>query len=390
MSYPVFQLVRREDPVSVILKLVGESCNLDCSYCYEKRKPYSGSRILRALSIKRFLERLPQGAVALELHGGEPLLYPTEEFEELSIVLQRHLGRIVRLTMQTNGVLLDRDRIRFLRGLFPSLQIGISLDGPGEFNDLRVNLQGGASTAAVVEALKSCAAEGVDVGIICVVHRGSLGSAGPILRFFAEYPAVKVVKLVPCFDTQVLQESGPVRRRAVRIAIGDSCGKTLPWGITPSQYTMFIEEATNFWIANIGPRRYVLEPVTSALRSLGGLATNNCHFAGRKCSHVYTLYPDDTFGACDELDRRQVEYGPIDSTSPLAAAHALWAEPAEQGMRELLQMCLNCEFARVCGGGCLATRRRLLAAGDSTSYCAHRKSLLATLAVLTEGASHAT
>jgi len=228
MNYPVFQIVRHDDPVSVILKLVGESCNLDCSYCYEKRKPYSGSRILRAVSIERFLEQLPQRQLALELHGGEPMLYPPEEFEELAAVLHRHSRRLVRLTMQTNGVLLNRKSIRFLRCLFPTLQFGISLDGPTEFNRMRVDLRGKDSTVDVVEALQACAAEGVAVGVICVVHRGSLDGVEKILRFFEMQPAVKVLKLVPCFDTLVRQDQGPVRRRVVRVAIRECRGATLP------------------------------------------------------------------------------------------------------------------------------------------------------------------
>jgi len=32
--------------VSIIVKLTGESCNINCFYCYEKRKPHQNAQVL--------------------------------------------------------------------------------------------------------------------------------------------------------------------------------------------------------------------------------------------------------------------------------------------------------------------------------------------------------
>lgn len=376
LSYPVFRLAIAGDPVSIILKLVGEVCNLDCSYCYEKRKPYEGKRILRAAEVETFLLSLPNTELAIELHGGEPLLYPREEFVALSKVLARLGERLVRLTIQTNGTLLDREMVRFLMARFPLLQIGISVDGPPDLNVYRVDNHGRSSSGTVATGLAACAAEDVAVGVICVVTRLSIGQVDRILRYFVQQPAVKMLKLVPCFDTNVLQELGPFRRPEIRALIKQSGCGSLPWAITPAEYTEFLNEALMLWTAEIGPDHYMLEPAISTLRAIRSLPLSNCHFGAHKCSHVYTLYPDGAIGSCDELERRATTYGKLGETNALEAARLQWGERMPKDVQQLLAMCNSCEAAPVCGGGCLATRRRMLSVCQAEAYCDHRKALI--------------
>jgi uncharacterized protein len=384
-KYRIFRLVSKSDAASVILKLTGEICNLDCGYCYEKRKPYDGNRILRASNVDAFISSLPNPQLAIELHGGEPLLYPKEEFSALSGVLNKIGERVVRLTLQTNATLLDRETLRFLVDLFPRLQIGISCDGPEHLNEFRVDHRGCNSADAITKGLAACAAEKIDVGVICVVTKRSLGHAAAILQHFAQHSIVKVVKFVPCFDINVAQAHGPRRRPEIRIMLEQAAHRPLPWAITPADYTGFLQEALHAWSTEIGPDRYLLEPMVSALRAMHGLTSSNCHFGANKCSHVYTLYPDGEIGSCDELDRRSATYGHLNDTEPLDEARREWGAEAPEDVRRLLTMCEDCDIAAQCGGGCLATRRRLIAIGDTESYCQHRRALLETTRELLVG-----
>jgi uncharacterized protein len=374
----VFKLVSIDDPASVILKLVGEVCNLDCGYCYEKRKPYAGSRILQPERIAEFLRTMPQQQLAVELHGGEPLLYPREEFIRLSAVMRGLGSRLSRITLQTNGTLLVPEMLHMLRELFPTLQIGISIDGPELLNDQRVDLRGRPSFAGALAALDVCAREGVYVGAISVVTKQSLPHAQTLMRFFADQPAVKVVKLVPCFDANVRQGEGPSRRGQIRLLIESSAGRSLPWAITPSEYASFVGEAATYWADEVGPERFLLEPSASALRKVANVSTSNCHFGSLKCSHVYTLYPDGSVGSCDELERRSSDYGPVNGAEAFAQSTVAWQQNLDSETRALLAMCAACDIATKCGGGCIASRRRMHQAGQSEAYCAHRRTIVAS------------
>lgn len=372
----VFRVCGSGDTVSVILKLVGEVCNLDCSYCYEKRKPYRGSRILKAEAVGRLLVQLSGQQVALELHGGEPLLYPESEFLELSRIFRAHSSQIARLSMQTNGTRLTPAKLKWLMRLFPTLELGLSIDGPGDLNGLRVDLKGRPSIDETLTALSACEKASVDVGVICVVAKPSLNRAPEIMNFFARQSAIKVVKLNPCFDANVRQGAGPKRRPEIRSAVERAGLEPLPWAISPAEYSSFLEEAHDIWSREIGPSRFLLEPLLTTIRSIRGVPVSSCHFGARKCSHVFTLYPDGELGSCDELDRAPAHYGALGACDPIGSAKATWGSARSANIQELLDACTVCDVASICGGGCIATRQRFQATGRSEEYCNHRRSLL--------------
>ncbi|MBX9659779.1 MAG: radical SAM protein [Nitrospiraceae bacterium] len=372
----VFRVCGSGDPISVILKLVGEVCNLDCSYCYEKRKPYRGSRILKAEAVGRLLAQLHGKMVALEFHGGEPLLYPESEFLELSRTLAAHSSQIARLSMQTNGALLTPAKLKWLMQLFPALELGLSIDGPDELNGLRVDLKGRPSINHSLAALSACEKASIDVGVICVVTKSSLNRATEIMNFFARQSAIKVVKLNPCFDANVQQGAGPRRRPQIRSTVERAGLQPLPWAISPAEYSSFLEEAQSIWSNEIGPSRFILEPLLTTIRSLRGVPVSSCHFSARKCSHVFTLYPDGELGSCDELDRAPAHYGDLGACDPMVSAKETWGPARPSNIQELLDACIACDVASICGGGCLATRQRFQAAGRSEEYCDHRRLLL--------------
>ncbi|WP_237885753.1 radical SAM/SPASM domain-containing protein [Pseudomonas sp. PGPR40] len=372
---PILSPPKAEDACSVILKLVGESCNLDCSYCYEKRKPYSGSRILKASTVQEFLLSIPHPKLAIELHGGEPLLYPKEEFKFLSKVLEDNQSRISRVTIQTNGTLLDEEFILYLHSAFPNIQIGISIDGPDEINSQRADIKGNSSFDSALKAISLCGELGVDVGVICVVSRQSLGKASHILDFFSNYTAIKIVKFVPCFDFGVTQGNGPLRRNEIRGEINAHGEQGTPWAISPAEYTDFILAATDYWIEGTGVDLFLMEPAVSTLRAVSGVPLNNCHYTSRKCAHVYTLYPDGTSGSCDELERSFAHYS-NEPSNAYSGSIQKWSENISCEINSLIRKCLSCEYQSTCGGGCLATRKRLYKLDRDDEYCNHRKALI--------------
>jgi len=66
------------------------------------------------------------------LFGGEPLTIPVQDLEEL---WSWGYDRFGSNSVQTNGILIRDEHIRMFKEY--KVGVGISIDGPGKFNDLR-------------------------------------------------------------------------------------------------------------------------------------------------------------------------------------------------------------------------------------------------------------
>lgn len=66
------QLPAPGETILAMLKLPGEMCNINCHYCYERRKPYPNALMLKPEVLRKFLGLCEGRPLAVELHGGEP------------------------------------------------------------------------------------------------------------------------------------------------------------------------------------------------------------------------------------------------------------------------------------------------------------------------------
>ena len=101
-------------------------CNLDCKMCYVHlhQNQLNGADILSVEQWKNImLQAHSQGMMNATLSGGECLVYPG--FDELYMFL-RNLG--IKVSVKTNGVLLDKERIAFFNTFMPR-SITVSLYG---------------------------------------------------------------------------------------------------------------------------------------------------------------------------------------------------------------------------------------------------------------------
>lgn len=361
------------EPLSVILKLYGDACNIDCTYCYEKRKPYDQAQVITPELLRAFLQRCGGRPLALELHGGEPLLVGRARMEALVAELKRYPA-VVRTSIQTNGTLLDDRWIDFFREHLPGLEIGVSLDGDPQGNAHRVDYRGAPTHHRVEEALGRLARSDVQVGLISVVTRGVLGRAAETLRYFRSFPAVRYVKFAPCLDFNVSGRRRVGRRLPVLMQPGDGIPT---WGTTPAEYADFIIEAYEAWKEEGLYRSFLLEPVGSIVRSLTGGNTPFCHFSSKKCAFVLTLYPDGTLGSCDEFSMPDARLAHVDEIASIDDVAGFSTNPVLlRDLERMLEKCAQCPYQETCRGGCLSTRRRYLDTVYDEAYCAHRIRLI--------------
>jgi uncharacterized protein len=118
---------------SLLIKMTG-SCNYACTYCYD----FSDERWRQRLRPEKILEMISElmtqyGRLSVIFHGGEPLI----EYKGIREIVQTCndlYGRgTVSYRMQTNGSLLDTEKVAFLEE--HGFVVGISIDGNSSKTD---------------------------------------------------------------------------------------------------------------------------------------------------------------------------------------------------------------------------------------------------------------
>jgi MoaA/NifB/PqqE/SkfB family radical SAM enzyme len=107
------------------------TCNLRCLHCYSESAPAQHEQLPAEIVWEAISAAAAEGYDVVGFSGGEPLLY--EPLGEL-LTATRNLG--VRLSVTTNGMLLDERRVGWLRD--GDCLVAISLDGrPESHNRMR-------------------------------------------------------------------------------------------------------------------------------------------------------------------------------------------------------------------------------------------------------------
>jgi radical SAM protein with 4Fe4S-binding SPASM domain len=365
-----------EDQLLTVLKLVGETCNINCHYCYERRKPYDKSQYLRPALVERFLAACGGRPLAIQLHGGEPLLMKRPLMAELFEVLRRYPGP-THMAIQTNGTLLDDAWFEFLDEQWPSIEIGISMDGDERGNAHRVDFFDRPIYDRVVAALDVAARRDRPVGVIVVVTRRVLGRAKEVIDNLRGFPAVRAVKLSPCYDYNVVTKDYRTPNR-LSLQVLNPSGVGMPgWATTPMEFASFAAEAFDHWRTSGAFGQFSVEPFIGIIRTLGGLDTGYESYRRRKAPFVVTLYPDGRIGTTDEIDLPQSQIGHMDELTSIDEFLGFQRNRAlHEQFTRLLNKCSGCSHETTCRGGMLSERMPYEGTPFEDEYCAARKYLL--------------
>lgn len=162
----------RHETRSVMLMTTYE-CQLRCGYCRVRR----GRRLMDAETARRGADLLLSsraGHLILNFFGGEPLLAWDLVRETALYARRRRGGRPLRINLTTNGLLLDDEKISFLKGA--DGYVHLSLDGDAGANAARLHGTGPGAQAAMEDALRRLEASGLPYHVNAVVTPGSAAS----------------------------------------------------------------------------------------------------------------------------------------------------------------------------------------------------------------------
>jgi radical SAM protein with 4Fe4S-binding SPASM domain len=370
------RLPRPGEALTVIAKLPGDVCNINCHYCFERRKPYPGARFLEPAVLARFLTLAGGRPLTLTLHGGEPLLLKRSAMAALLAQLRRYDGPIT-LGIQTNGLMLDDAWLDFFDQEWPGLKIGLSLDGDELANSHRVDHRDRPIFGRVLRTTELLAARGRRVGLIMVVTRKALGRAAEILPGFAELGCVDVVKLASCMDFSVASKHYPTPSGRAILRLNPASTGRPGWATTPGEYTEFVKQAIECWRSAGLFRHFLLEPALSALRAVSHRPTEFSEFSDQKEPFIVTLYPDGRIGSSDHFAMPDALLGQVEDIDSLDDILDFRTNTALlASLDELSDYCSGCRHRLTCLGGSLADRLRYHRAGLAEDYCDARRDLL--------------
>lgn len=192
--------------ISVCYMILSEQCNLACKYCFlgnndsSKRKHFDLKNMSEATADKAidfYLNQLKKSGLDFEhqksiliFYGGEPMInYPTllhiasklNELKKTEPIL-----RNLELTMVTNGLLLNEERIERLNELH--VGIGISIDGfSEEDNSMRVDKSGNPIFNQLLEILSLLKKHKADFSLSVTLNEETIKHKDSVLKLIKEY-----------------------------------------------------------------------------------------------------------------------------------------------------------------------------------------------------------
>lgn len=383
-AHPVpVEISQSIDSVIVILKLVGQACNIDCSYCYERRKPGQAGA-LDAEQVLRFLDQLGPKTVHCILHGGEPLLLGKRRMASVLGVL-RDSPNVASVAIQTNAVRLDAAWLDLFDEYCPDLTWGVSFDGVGQQSRYRIDYSGALTDAATLAGIELLGSTGHAFGLICVVTAAHVGGGRKFIDSVRNFEGLASVKLLPCYDEDVsVRPRATVSGQLMRIYANEGGGRDdrPGWTIRPADYAQFVEDAQDAWISSGAWRTFSLEPTVSVASNLSGMEGTYTDYSLTKDGQLLTLYPGGRVAGHDRGHEFNVQETSTDRIgefldAQLAQTTSDWAP--------FLEECRACSAWTGCRGSELFMRKVMRDAGLSQEFCDARRTIVSGVTELLDG-----
>lgn len=352
-------------PITTFVIKIASRCNIKCTYCYmyehadqtwREQPPQMSEWTIQQLAFRlveyaeiRQLERL-----LIIAHGGEPLLVGAEGLDYFFSSIReafRSRNTNVGFGIQSNGLLVTNDIIKVVQSY--NARVGISVDGPKQWNDIsRVDKKGLGTfdrVMASVEKLRNPnQGDSVFGGFLTVAN-----------------PKIPARDLFEFFDG--------LKTPAIDFLLPDYHFDTFPFDeFPPGTFGQWYADLFDIWLSSRSPMR-IRSFRTIMKLILGGKLGYDA--LGLLSQGVLVIETDGTYHALDVLKTayhgatqtgKSLANDPIIDLEKLPLVLALSAKKSA-----LSEKCFNCKVVDVCGGGYLPHRY-------SSSHGFNRESIYCT------------
>ncbi|MBR4294678.1 MAG: anaerobic sulfatase-maturation protein [Bacteroidaceae bacterium] len=335
-----------------MVKPVGATCNLDCSYCYyrDKAEIYSAPQnrmtddVLEEY-VRQYLEAVNLPTVTFCWHGGEPLLAGIDFYRKAVELQQRYAaGRQIENTLQTNGTLVNDEWCDFFSE--NNFLVGVSLDGPEEVHDAYRRDCGGAPTfGKVMQAVEKMHNRKVEYNILATVNSRSEGRGKEIYRFLRGIS--NFIQFLPVVVYVQLREG----RRPLIVSPDVEGATPAPWSVSARGFGEFMCDVFDEWIkCDVGSRFVQLFDIT--LANWCGVPPSLCAFCETCGDAPVVEYNGDVY-SCDHFVYPEYRLGNILSSTLVEMYTSQEQQAFGRDKREALPMeCKRCTYNFLCRGEC--------------------------------------
>jgi uncharacterized protein len=172
---------------SLYVLSITKGCNLACDYCYASAQTAIDAVPL-AVARKVFeAATREQKEVSILFHGGEPFLHfdYLQKLVQLGRQIASENGSHIRFRAQTNGVLINRQVVSFIKE--NRIALGVSIDGYTDAqNSGRLQLGGRSSTARTLAGIELLLDQKIPFGLNIVITQNNRNDLAGIIRHFHE------------------------------------------------------------------------------------------------------------------------------------------------------------------------------------------------------------
>jgi len=355
-------------------KPIGPVCNLRCRYCFylEKEKMFSGTQSFRMTDevlesyVRQFIEAQDVPEIIFAWQGGEPTLMGLDFFRK-AVALQRRYasGKLIQNSLQTNGTLLDDKWCAFLAE--NNFLVGLSLDGPPKIHDShRVDKAGRGSFERVGAALRCMKKHGVEFNTLTVVGRHNSRRPLDVYRYLRDIGSgyIQFIPLVERLPDTAAQRDG-LDLAPPPNAEGEP-SERLPateWSVEPRDYGDFLCAIFDEWVARDVGRTFV-QIFDITLGNWVDAGGRICVFS-ETCGRALALEHNGDLYSCDHYVYPHYRLGNITETPLVELVESNFQKKFGEDKRNTLpRQCRDCEFLRLCNGGCPKHRFLRTATGE--------------------------
>lgn len=322
--------------LSMIVLKVTDRCNIDCTYCYNAETAGNrGERLTgeRGEALLRAAIDECDGRLNVVFHGGEPFLELRllERLCAFASAYGERREKRIRFYVQTNGTVLGEPALAFVKR--HGVELGISLDGPGALNALRVDHRGRPALDRIVRGVEAVRRAGLPVDALTVVSAVNVERLPEIVLAFQErgFRSVK-------FSTFLRQGYG-----------ARAAADAPPPEAVVASMCRIVDVIAAGEVAAI----HVADVVDLIHRCLFRAAPSMCHKGPCGAGHnMVAAYPSGDVFACDCLVHDDFRLGNLAAGGSLGELTA--ASPAVAALARrraaTLEPCARCAIAPICGG----------------------------------------